>query len=126
MKDKIGQIIKNVATAQGLTQQQFGEKINRTKQGAANIYRRSTIDTELLKSISRELNHDFFSYYYEDEPLKSFRDNESKGWLKQIENLQEELAAKDTLLEKNEEILSLQRKYITELEEKIARAKESN
>lgn len=121
MADKIGQQIKKVATSQGLNQKQFGEKINRTKQGVASIYRRSTIDTELLKEISGKLNYDFFAHYYEEEPLKSFRDKEVSEWVDKIEGLNRELVAKDQLLEKNEELLALQRKYIAELEDKLKR-----
>lgn len=121
MTKNIGQLIKEVAEDQGLSQQQFGKKINRTKQGAANIYKRSTIDTELLKDITRALNHDFFALYYEEEPLKSFREKEISEWTDKIEALNSELWAKDKLLEKNDEIISLQRKYIAELEEKLKR-----
>lgn len=121
MTKDIGQLIKEVAENQGLSQQQFGKKINRTKQGAANIYKRSTIDTELLRGITGALNHDFFAYYYEEEPLKSFREKEIAEWTAKIDNLNRELSTKDQLLAKNEEILSLQRKYIAELEAKVAR-----
>lgn len=121
MAISIGLLIKEVAKGKGLSQKQFGEKINRTKQGVASIYRRSTIDTELLRDITKELNHDFFAYYYEEEPLKSFREKEIADWTEKIDDLNYKLATKDQLLAKNEEILALQRKYIAELEAKVAR-----
>jgi len=121
MAISIGLLIKEVAQGKGLSQKQFGEKINRTKQGVASIYRRSTIDTELLRDITEELDHDFFAYYYEQEPLKSFREKEIAEWTTKIDDLNQELSLKDQLLAKNEEILSLQRKYIAELEAKVAR-----
>lgn len=119
MREKIGQKIKQVATSQGLSQKQFGDKINRTKQAVASIYRRTTIDIELLKVISEKLNHDFLEYYYEEEPFKAFREEEEREWVDQINTLNSELISKDKLIEKNEEIISLQKKYITELEEKL-------
>ncbi|MBE8722153.1 helix-turn-helix domain-containing protein [Sphingobacterium pedocola] len=123
MKEKIGQIIKQVATSKGLSQKQFGDKINRTKQAVANIYKRSTIDIELLKVISEQLDHDFLDYYYEDEPFKTFRDLKVKEWEEKINTLVGELNSKDKLIEKNDEILLLQRKYIAQLEEKLTQQK---
>lgn len=119
MREKIGQIIKQIVTSKGLSQRQFGEKINRTKQAVASIYKRSTIDIELLKVISEQLNHDFLEYYYEDEPFKTFRDLKEREREQKINILKNEIVSKDKLIEKNEEIFSLQKKYITELEEKL-------
>ncbi|WP_312362424.1 hypothetical protein [Sphingobacterium sp.] len=121
MGEKIGQIIKRVATSKGLSQSQFGEKINRTKQAVAGIYKRSTIDIELLKVISVQLDHDFLEYYYESEPFKTFRDLKESKWAQKVNILENELASRDKLIEKNEEILLLQRKYIAELEEKLSK-----
>lgn len=125
MQEKIGQIIKRIATSKGLSQKQFGEKINRTKQAVAGIYKRSTIDIELLKVISQQLEHDFLGYYYEDEPFKTFRKLEENEWEQKISALQNESRSKDKMIEKNEEILLLQRKYIAELEEKVSKGNSS-
>lgn len=119
MDEKIGQTIKRIATSKGLSQSQFGEKINRTKQAVAGIYKRSTIDIELLKVISEQLEHDFLEYYYEEEPFKAFRDLKEKELEQKVSMFENELISKDKLIEKNEEILLLQRKYIAELEEKL-------
>jgi len=119
MQEKIGQIIKRIAISRGLSQKQFGEKINRTKQAVANIYKRSTIDIELLKVISEQLDHDFLEYYYEEEPFKTYRDQLVNEWEQKINSLTTELSLRDKLIEKNEEILLLQRKYIAQLEDKI-------
>lgn len=121
MHEKIGQIIKRIATSKGLSQKQFGDKINRTKQAVAGIYKRSTIDIELLKVISEKLEHDFLEYYYEEEPFKTFRNLKEKEWEQKISVLENELISKDKLIDKNEEILLLQRKYIAELEEKLSK-----
>ncbi|HCX57425.1 MAG TPA: hypothetical protein DHU90_12750 [Sphingobacterium sp.] len=119
MEISIGQIIKKVATEKGFSQQQLGDKINKTKQGVASIYRRTTIDIELLKEIALVLNHDFLAYYYNEDPFKVFKNLEISSWEQKLSDLNEQMNLKDTLLEKNEEILLLQRKYITELEEKL-------
>lgn len=68
MQEKIGQIIKRVVTSQGLSQRQFGEKINRTKQAVANIYKRTTIDIEgLLKE--RDYRDKYYSLLEEHNKL---------------------------------------------------------
>ena len=43
--------------------------INRDRQVIYDIFKRESIDTELLQQISKVLNHDFFSYYSGDLPL---------------------------------------------------------
>ncbi len=122
MSEKIGQIIKRIATTKGLSQKQFGDKINRTKQAVAGIYKRSTIDIELLKVISEKLEHDFLEYYYGEAPFKAFRDLKEKEWEQKITMFENEILSKDKLIEKNEEIILLQRKYIAELEEKLSKS----
>ena len=113
----IGQLIKRIAESQGLSQKEFGLKINRTKQGVASIYRRVTIDTELLITICKELDYDFFSRYYLEEPLRSFRQKEIDNWQSKIEDLTKLLDSNEKLLKSSEEVITLQRKYILKLEE---------
>lgn len=117
MNEKIGILIKKVADSQGLSQSQLGEKINRTKQGVAGIYKRSTIDTELLKDICIALNYDFFAHYYEDGPLLQFKQKSDAVWQDKINLLVERLESNEKLLKSNEEVIILQRKYISKLEE---------
>lgn len=42
---------------------EFASLINRDRQVIYDIFKRESIDTELLQQISKVLNHDFFSYY---------------------------------------------------------------
>ena len=121
MAKSIGQLIKEVASSKGLSQKQFGEKINRTKQAVASIYKRSTIEIELLMLISNVLEYDFFAQLYEKEHLRKFKTIETELWHDRIESLNEKIASMDKLLENKEELLTIQRKYINELENKINR-----
>lgn len=116
MKEPIGKIIKRIAESQGVSQEQLGTSINRSKQTVSNIYKRSTIDTELLKSISKTLNHDFLSYYYQEEPYKSFRDEQEEIWIEKLETLKRESDLKDKIISNLEEMLIVQRKLIAKLE----------
>ncbi len=90
-----------------------------SKQGIASLYKRKNIEVELLRKIVTILDHDFFAYYYEEEPLRKFKEAEREEWDNELKRLTTEMSYKDDLLEKNAEILSLQRKYIAELEEKL-------
>lgn len=124
MDETLGQLIKKVAEGQGLTQQQVGDRINQTKQGAASIYKRSTIDTELLKELCKALDYDFFASLYNTEPLLKFKEAENAIWESRITRLEEEIESKNKLLETKEELLILQRKYIHEIEEKVKKTNE--
>jgi transcriptional regulator with XRE-family HTH domain len=124
MKD-IGQIIKKVANSHGLNQTQVGQKIGRTKQGVASIYKRDTIDTDLLVNISDKLNHDFLSYYYEEEPMSAFKKIEIDKWESKITALEAIIVIKDENLRDRKELVETQRKLIEELYAKLARTDNS-
>jgi len=60
MSVHIGKLIKEELECQGRTKVWFAKQINRSESTCYNIFQSSTIDTELLKTISKVLNHDFF------------------------------------------------------------------
>lgn len=62
-KVHIGKKIKDVWKKSRLKGTEFASLINRDRQVIYDIFKRESIDTELLKQISTVLNHDFFSYY---------------------------------------------------------------
>ena len=121
MAEKIGQIIKKVAEGQGYSQKGFGEKINKTKQGVASIYRRATIDTQLLLEVSIVLDYDFFAHFYSEPGLQKFKNVENSKWQDMINQLVDKLKVSDKLISSQEETLIVQRKLIAQLEEKIDR-----
>lgn len=59
----IGKKIKEVWRKSRLKGTEFASLINRDRQVIYDIFKRESIDTELLQQISKVLNHDFFSYY---------------------------------------------------------------
>jgi transcriptional regulator with XRE-family HTH domain len=123
MAEKIGQIIKRIAESKGVTQQTLGEKVNRTKQGIASVYRRGTIDTDLLREISVALDYDFFSHFYDDPSLTKFKLGQGLEILAQLESLGEKLDQANKLIESYEELLDVQRKLIAKLEESVPTGK---
>lgn len=62
-KVHIGKKIKEVWTASRLKGTEFAALINKDRQVIYDIFKRETIDTGLLETISKVLNHDFFNYY---------------------------------------------------------------
>jgi len=115
----IGNLIKDVAESKGLSQESFGKQINRTKQGVASIYKRSTIDILLLQLICKVLDYDFFAHLYEFEPLKTFKQREVQEWEQKIDSLNHTVCLKDELLNQRQELVETQRKLIAELEGKV-------
>jgi len=59
----IGNKIKNVLIKKGMTVSEFGRRINKSRENVYSIFKRKTIDTGLLTTISLVLEHDFFQYY---------------------------------------------------------------
>lgn len=61
----IGQLIKDELERQERSVSWFARKLYCDRSNIYKIFKRSTIDTELLMRISVVLNHDFFSDYIE-------------------------------------------------------------
>lgn len=62
----IGKRIKEILKQKRYTAVWFAKEINCDRRNVYNIFKRSSIDTELLKRISIVLNHDFFKDLSED------------------------------------------------------------
>lgn len=63
MSVHIGTKIKSTVTKKGMTVSEFGRRINKSRENVYSIFKRKTIDTGLLTTISEVLEHDFFQYY---------------------------------------------------------------
>lgn len=63
----IGQEIKKKAKELRIGPTELARLINVSKQNVYHIFERKTVDIELLNSISKALNHDFFQLLYIDE-----------------------------------------------------------
>lgn len=61
----IGSIIKEELAKQERTVSWFARKLSCDRSNVYKLFRRSTIDTELLLRISQILGRDFFQYYSE-------------------------------------------------------------
>lgn len=76
-KVHIGKKIKEVWTASRLKGTEFAALINKDRQVIYDIFKRETIDTGLLETISKVLNHDFFNYY-EQNPSSTAKESKAE------------------------------------------------
>lgn len=113
----LGKLIKKEAMRQKYSQSKFGEKINTTKQNVSDIYKRSSIDTALLLTISKALSYDFFAVYYNEEPLKSMKEKELAQYKEEIEELRKTLAIKEDKIRDLERVTSSNEMLINVLKE---------
>ena len=72
-KVHIGKLIRKRLDEVGMTKTEFARRINKSAQNVYDIFERTSIDTDLLQTISETLDHDFFKYY-----SKSYQDLISK------------------------------------------------
>lgn len=63
MSVHIGKIIKQKVDESGMSKSEFGRRINTSPQNVYGIFKRKSIDTDLLSKISDVLETDFFRYY---------------------------------------------------------------
>lgn len=68
--------------------------------------------------ISHVLDYDFFSDLYEKDHLKKFKHQADEIWEKRVSELNAEIESLKKMLDTKDELLTLQKKYIIELEEK--------
>jgi hypothetical protein len=67
MQKKIGEIIREHFVASKLEATEFARLINRERSNVYNIFKRDSIDTNLLKKIGQILKYDFFQDLLEPE-----------------------------------------------------------
>jgi transcriptional regulator with XRE-family HTH domain len=116
MAINIGFKIKEIAESKNLSQEDLGKLINKTKQNVGDIYKRESVDTELLLKLCEVLKFDFFDLLYEEEPLKGIRNNLLSLKAKEIHDLKEDISRKDLRIKDLEETISAQKKLIVVLE----------
>jgi transcriptional regulator with XRE-family HTH domain len=118
MSIHIGKIIKQKVEESGINKSEFSRRINTTPQNVYGIFKRKSIDTDLLDKISHVLDIDFFAYY--NHPLNVVKEGKpgySRGESGRINELLHELEKyKSELAQARKEITYL--KKINELLEK--------
>ena len=124
----IGKLIGERLTQIGMTKSEFARRINKARQNVNDILKRQSIDTELLFSISKALNYDFFQHYVKslNEEVKINEPaNEGNLLSEQVVEYQRQVTEQDKKLsmalkevELLNEIVSLLKKQLKEPKDK--------
>lgn len=115
MQTHIGKKIEEIAKSKGLGATELAKKLNTTRENIYNIYARELIDTPLLLLCCKVLKHDFFQYFYSEEPLSSFKKAENDKFQSKIDSLSKNLAIAEELIQTQKELISSQRDEILRL-----------
>lgn len=113
----IGKLIQKRLKERGMSNAEFARRINTHIRNVYDIFRRKSIDTDLLISIGSVLDYDFFRYYYKplsekgtstNEPENHYITNaECKRLLRKIETLEKEIKLLNERLQDKETIIKL-------------------
>ena len=120
----IGKIIQSEVELQRLTYKEFGALIHKHEKTVPDIYERASMSIDLLITISKALNKDFLSFYYNEEPMERLRAPEIENLIYSIQKFAEEnkLLQAELGLTKNE--LALTKSLLESQKENISYAKE--
>lgn len=113
----IGERIRDITRERRIGPSELGRMINTSKQNIYSIFRRKTIDTELLVKISNALDFDFFALYTERKDVRNERKSSLKPELTELKRELEFYREKCELLEKlnkylEKELISLKGKAV--------------
>jgi len=96
----IGDIMLSIVKKSGLTYEQVGKIISRSKKTVPNYAGKTSVPIDLLVDFCGGFNIDLLKLYYEIEPMKSLRDDE-------VTRLNSELQKKDERIKQLEKELKL-------------------
>jgi DNA-binding Xre family transcriptional regulator len=119
----IGKLIQQQAKESKIGPTEFGNKLNTTSQNIYAIYKRKSIDTDLLMKICIVLNYNFFIELAKDKQLAGFKPNDAiqaEARLSSVEQYNKILSEKIELLN---ELVNQQKKHILLLEKKHTKDK---
>ncbi|MCK4661867.1 MAG: helix-turn-helix transcriptional regulator [Bacteroidales bacterium] len=118
----MGIIIKQRVDELGISKAEFARRINTTSQNIYGIFKRKSIDTNLLIKISQVLNHNFFQYFTSS-VIKVKEEKEMLNSNISIVDLSDKISNIENKLQIAQKEISLKDKIILLLEEKIGKSK---
>ncbi|MCA6365028.1 MAG: helix-turn-helix transcriptional regulator [Bacteroidetes bacterium] len=104
----IGKLIRKRIEQAGMNKSEFARRINSTPQNVYSIFKRESIDTDLLWEISRVLNYDFFQHYTTSGG--AYLNDDSMSY-KNASELNKELAQ----VKRDTELFAQENRYLKEL-----------
>lgn len=117
----IGKIIESVAREKNMGATRLGKLMNTSRENIYDIYRRETIDTAKLQQLTEILEHDFFQHFYEEEPLKKYRDSKIALLEERINELERDVETQSEFAKVYKELSHNQRKRLIYMEEEKAK-----
>lgn len=116
MSIHIGKLIKQRLEEIGINKSELARRINTTPQNIYGIFKRTSIDTDLLRQISHVLEFDFFQYFEQEylvvqEARPHYKTKSPKNRAKSVAELKIEL---DKCL-KELELLKKENTYLKEI-----------
>lgn len=115
MEDTIGKYIQKFLRFNGISNKDAGESIGLSESAFEKFLTKDDILISRLLKLSQFIDKNLIDYYYEKEPLATFRKEEVRELMQRLEHA-------DELIKKNDLIIETQTKYIRELEEKLKKA----
>lgn len=112
MEETIGKYIQKILRFKGISNKTAGESIGLSESAFEKFLTKDDILISRLFKLSQFSGINLLKYYYEKEPLESFRKDE-------IYDLRQKLEYSEIIIEKNDLIIETQKKYIKELEDKL-------
>ncbi len=120
MSIHIGNIIKEEAQGQRLSSSQVADLIEvKNYQNVDYDYKKESLSIDKILKYSEALNKNFIAYYYDEEPLKTYREQEFAEWQGKIDELQEKLDQAEKLLAAKEETIAAMTETVTTQKELI-------
>jgi transcriptional regulator with XRE-family HTH domain len=87
----IGSKIKETAEARGISKAELARRLNMSSTNVHKIFKRESVDTQLLSNISKALEHNFFQYFMDEYHSDEITDyNEKLTVYKKLIDLLEE------------------------------------
>jgi transcriptional regulator with XRE-family HTH domain len=111
---KIGKKIEAKLREKGITISEFARRISTNRNNVYDIFQRESIDTSLLKKISKVLDYDFFSYLSQS-PASQIQEQEI-NYVTELELLKEKNKNFETEIDYLKKLLSDKEKIIRLLE----------
>ncbi|MEI2294661.1 hypothetical protein [Sphingobacterium sp. ML3W] len=112
MKETIGKYIQKFLRFKGISNKDAAESIGLSESAFEKFLTKEDILISRLFKLSQFSAENLMQFYYEKEPLASFRK-------KEILEFQQKLEFANVLIEKNNLIIENQTKYIKELENRL-------
>lgn len=114
--------IKEEAQGQRLSSSQVADLIEvKNYQNVDYDYKKESLPIDKILKYSEALNKNFIAPYYNEEPLKTYREQEFAEWQAKIEALQEKLVQAEKLLAAKEETITTQKELIDTQRKLIAK-----